>query len=113
MWLLLKVKEINPMSNILDYEYKVVEHITKFLLSDLGIKKTYRDLKVFAYKTHMDETDKEEFEHLVNKYDLELETDFPNWLMCYYRETLLTIMRDLINNISAVIYHCKLFFCYI
>lgn len=62
----------------------------------------------YAYKA-----DKEEFEHLVNKYDLELETDFPNWLMCYYRETLLTIMRDLINNISAVIYHCKLFFCYI
>ena len=84
-----------------DYAYKVVEHITKFLLSDLGIKKTYRDLKVFAYKAHMEETDKEEFEHLVNKYDLELETDFPNWLMCYYRETLLTIMRDLINNISA------------
>ena len=43
-----------------DYAYKVVEHITKFLLSDLGIKKTYRDLKVFAYKTHMNETDKEE-----------------------------------------------------
>lgn len=43
---------------------------TKFLLSDLGIKKTYRDLKIFAYKTHMNETDKEEFEHLVNKYDL-------------------------------------------
>lgn len=84
-----------------DYAYKVVEHITKFLLSDLGIKKTYRDLKVFAYKAHMEETDKEEFNHLVNKYDLELETDFPNWLMCYYRETLLTIMRDLINNISA------------
>lgn len=74
-----------------DYVYKVVEHITKFLLSDLGIKKAYRDLKVFTYKTHMNETDKEEFEHLVNKYDLELETDFHNWLMCYYRETLLTL----------------------
>ena len=66
-----------------DYEYNVVEHINKFLLSDLWIKKTYRDLKVFAYKTHMNETDKEEFEHLVNKYDLELETDFPNWLMFF------------------------------
>ena len=44
------------------YAYNVVEHITKFLLSDFGIKKTYRDLKVFAYKTHMDETDKDEFE---------------------------------------------------
>lgn len=77
MWLLLKVKEINPMLNIL------IMHITKFLLSDLGIKKTYRDLKVFAYKAHMEETDKEEFEHLVNKYDLELETDFPNWIMFF------------------------------
>ena len=66
-----------------DYAYNVVEHITKFLLSDLGIKKTYRDLKVFAYKTHMNETDKEEFEHLVNKYDLKLETDFPNLLMFF------------------------------
>ena len=71
-----------------DYAYKVVEHITKFLLSDLGIKKTYRDLKVFAYKAHMEETDKEEFEHLVNKYDMKLETDVPNLLMCYYRKTL-------------------------
>ena len=66
-------------------------------------KRNQYDVEYFdyAYKTHMNETDKEEFEHLVNKYDLELETDFPNWLMCYYRETLLTIMRDLINNISA------------
>ena len=31
----------------------------------------------------MEENDKEEFEHLVNKYDLELETDFPNWLMFF------------------------------
>ena len=66
-------------------------------------KRNQSDVEYFdyAYKAHMEETDKEEFEHLVNKYDLELETDFPNWLMCYYRETLLTIMRDLINNISA------------
>ena len=46
----------------------------------------------------MNETDKEEFEHLVNKYDLELETYFHNWLMFYYRKN---IMRDIINNISA------------
>ena len=66
-------------------------------------KRNQSDVEYFdyAYKAHMEDTDKEEFEHLVNKYDLELETDFPNWLMCYYRETLLTIMRDLINNISA------------
>lgn len=66
-------------------------------------KRNQSDVEYFdyAYKAHMEETDKEEFEHLVNKYDLELETDFPNWLMCYYRETLLTIMRDLINNIFA------------
>ena len=54
MWLLLKVKEINPMLNIL------IMHITKFLLSDLGIKKISRDLKVFAYKAHMEDTYKEE-----------------------------------------------------
>ena len=67
---MLKVKRNQYDVEYFDYAYKVVEHITKFLLSDLGIKKTYRDLKVFAYKTHMDDTDKEEFEHLVNKYDL-------------------------------------------
>ena len=76
--LLLRVKRNQSDVEYFDYAYKVVEHITKFLLSDLGIKKTYRDLKVFAYKAHMEETDKEEFEHLVNKYDLELETDFHN-----------------------------------
>ena len=56
-------------------------------------KRNQSDVEYFdyAYKAHMDETDKEEFEHLVNKYDLELETDFPNWLMCYYREILLTL----------------------
>ena len=31
----------------------------------------------------MEETDKEEFDHLVSKYDLELETDFHNWLMFF------------------------------
>ena len=54
-----------------DHAYKMVEHITKFLLADLGIKKTYRDLKVFTYKAHMEEDDKEELKHLVDKYDLE------------------------------------------
>ena len=53
-------------------------------------KRNQSDVEYFdyAYKAHMEETDKEEFEHLVNKYDLELETDFHNWLMFYYRKTL-------------------------
>ena len=55
-------------------------------------KRNQSDVEYFdyAYKAHMEETDKEEFEHLVNKYDLELETDFPNWLMCYYSSSMLS-----------------------
>ena len=48
-------------------------------------KRNQSDVEYFdyAYKAHMEETDKEEFEHLVNKYDLKLETYFPNWLMFF------------------------------
>ena len=55
------------------------------MCSAVKSKRNQSDVEYFdyAYKAHMEETDKEEFEHLVNKYDLELETDFPNWLMFF------------------------------
>ena len=55
------------------------------MCSAVKSKRNQSDVEYFdyAYKAYMEDTDKEEFEHLVNNYDLELETDFPNLLMFF------------------------------
>lgn len=83
-----------------DFAYKMVEKITKYLLSDFGIKKTYRDLKVFTHKAKMNPLDAKNFEDIVNQYHLDVESSYPEWVMCHYRDTMLNIMDSIIRNIS-------------
>lgn len=96
------VKGKRTESNVIyfSYAYDLVEKVTKYLLSDFGIKKTYRDLKVFTYKAKMSEEDRELFTELSNKYHLDVETSYPEYIMNHYRDTALTIMTNIISSIS-------------
>ena len=83
-----------------DNAYKIVDTITKYLISDFGTKRTYNNLYVFSHKAKMSDEDKEVFEELVNKYHLDIETAYSYWLIEHYRDTMLSIMTEMIKNIS-------------
>ena len=82
------------------HAYTVMEKVVKYILSDFGTTKTYRDLHVFAYKAKMSSDDKEKFKELVEKYHLELETSYPEYIFCYFRESILEHCKEMISLIS-------------
>lgn len=82
------------------HAYTVMEKVVKYILADFGTTKTYRDLHVFAYKAKMSADDKEKFKELVDKYHLELETSYPEYIFCYFRESILEHCKEMISLIS-------------
>lgn len=81
--------------------YKLNDEITKLLLRDFGLKTINSDLNVFTYRAKMSEEDKQIFTDLVNRYHLNVETAYPYWLIDYYRNWILHILEQLINNITT------------
>lgn len=82
------------------HAYTVVEKVIKYVLADFGTTKSYRDLHVFTNKAKMTDEDLDTFKELVDKYHLEVETSYPEYILCYFRESILQNCRELINLIS-------------
>lgn len=82
------------------FAYRVTEKVIKYILSDFGTTKTYRDLHVFTNKAKMSHEDKELFEELASKYKLDVETSYPEYIFSYFRRSILSSCRELINLIS-------------
>lgn len=80
--------------------YKLNDKLTRILLRDFGVKKTSRDLKAFTYSAKMNNQDRKDFIGLCNKYGVNVEADYPLWLIEYYRDWILRILRELVNNIT-------------
>lgn len=81
--------------------YKLNDEITKLLLRDFGLKTINHDLNVFTFRAKMSDGDKQLFCDLAAKYHFNVETAFPYWLIDYYRNNLLHILENLINNITV------------
>lgn len=82
------------------YAYKLNNCITQVLLKDFGIKRINKDLKAFTYGAKMSGEDRESFMDICNRYDINVESRYPLWLLEYYREWILGLLRELINNIT-------------
>lgn len=80
--------------------YHLTDDITRFLIKDFGVKNISRDLKAFTRKAKMDNEDKETFSALCLKYNIDVEADYPIWLIDYYRTWILDICRRLIDEIT-------------
>ena len=74
--------------------YKLHDEIIKLLLRDMGAKPITRDLKTFTYRAKMSEADRNKFNALCEKYHIDVEADFPSWLMDYYQDFYLGRKRD-------------------
>ena len=72
--------------------------VTKLLLRDLGIKSTVRNIRVNTKK--MEVEDAEIFTELLEKYQLKIAGDYPEWLIDKLRSSIWEIMRDMMINIT-------------
>lgn len=82
------------------FAYILIERIIKYILSDFGTTKTYRDLHVFTNKAKMTDEDQELFNHLAEVYHLDVETSYPEYIFNYFRDNILENCKELINLIS-------------
>lgn len=80
--------------------YKLNYMISNLLIKDFGIKSVTKDLRAFTYYAKMEVNDREIFTSLCNKYGINVEAEYPMWLMEYYRNWILKILQNMINNIT-------------
>ena len=80
--------------------YKLHDAIVRLLLHDMGVKAVTRDLKTFTYRAKMSQQDEATFKKLCDQYHIDVEDDFPSWLMDYYRENILHCLEDLMTHIT-------------
>lgn len=83
-----------------DQAYKVEETVIKYVMSDFGTVMRYRDLTVFTQKAKMDAGDKEIFNDLIEKYHINVEASYPQYIFDYYRECILKQCSELVSLIS-------------
>lgn len=81
--------------------YHLTDDITRFLIKDFGVKNISRDLRCFTFKAKMSEEDRENFSALCQRYSIDVEADYPAWLIDYYRTWILDICRHLIDEITT------------
>ena len=78
---------------------KLKRDITFLLIRDFGVKSISRNLKSFAHSAKMNEADRTAFYELCNKYHIDVEAEWPVWLMDEYRNNVLQLLRLLKENI--------------
>lgn len=79
--------------------YKLRKAVTAVLLRDFGVKRSARDLWTFCYSAKFNHEDGEAFRSLCDKYRIDLEAEFPLWLLEHYRGRVLKSLYDLLENI--------------
>ena len=80
--------------------YKMNDAITFFLLKDFGTKSHVRDLKTFTYNAKMEAEDTESFKKLCLKYDIDVESSYPLYLLEFYRNSILNLLANIIFDIT-------------
>lgn len=83
-----------------DNAYMLYDNIVKFLISDFGIKEYSRDAKVFCNRVKMADDDAAVFGDLVDRYHLDLESDYPRWLIEYYRTQILNHLSSTMTSMN-------------
>lgn len=95
-----KYKRTKSNIEFFHFAYRLNDNITRLLIRDFGIKRVCKDLKAFTYTAKMERSDREYFIGLCNKYNINLETEYPLWLIEYYRTWILYLLRQMIDNIT-------------
>ncbi len=78
---------------------KLHDDIMNLLLRDFGCRPVNRNLKTFAYHAKFTPEDKDMFIKLCEKYHIDIESEYPAWIIDYYRTSILKIMDDMMHNL--------------
>lgn len=71
-----------------DFAYKVTDCIDDFVTRDFGLKTRVRDLKSFTFRAKMNNTDKEQFNALCDKYKIDVVSEYPLWKIDRFRNMI-------------------------
>lgn len=93
--------------------YKMNDAIIQFLIKDFGAKVTVRSLKTFCYNARMSGVDAEHFKNLCQKYDIDVESKYPYYVLEYYRTEVIRRLSAVIDNITQAntIYPTSIYEC--
>ena len=81
--------------------YRMSDEIIQLLVRDFGLKTLNSDLNVFVHRARMQPDDKNLFSQICEKYHLNVETTYPLWLIDYFRQHLMQVLQDLLNNVTT------------
>lgn len=76
------------------------DDIIKLLLRDFGAKPINRNLRTFAHHVKFDKKEQEEFTRLCEKYHIDVESEYPAWLIDYYRHSIMEVLDDMMHNLK-------------
>ena len=80
--------------------YEIADKVTTLLIRDFGVKRISRQLKTFTHNAKMTHDDREQFSALCEKYRIDVESEYPLWLIEHYRDWIMKLLAELINNIT-------------
>lgn len=79
---------------------KLCVDMIKFLLNDFGIKKSSYDYNIFVNRAKMSKEDQEEFTEIVEKYGIEIESDYCKFVLYHYRDKIINLLDDVLTDIT-------------
>lgn len=80
--------------------YVLNDALTRLLIKDFGIKSITRDLNTFTRNAKMNQEDRTQFQTLCEKYHIDVESEYPLWLIEHYRSSIINSLDSLISNIT-------------
>lgn len=80
--------------------YKLHGDLVKYLLNDFGLKKSSYDYNIFASRVKFSKEDKAAFEEIVDKYGIEIESDYCRYIVYHYRDAIIILLDDMIDNVT-------------
>ena len=72
---------------------RLEDEIVALILRDFGAKPVARDLRTFAHRAKMSAEDRETFSGLCEKYHIDVEADYPLWLLERFRNKVLDVLK--------------------
>ncbi len=80
--------------------YKLHNDLLKYLLNDFGIKKSSYEYNIFMNRIKMSKEDGELFKEIVNKYGIEIESDYCMYIVFHYRDNIINLLDDMVDDIT-------------
>lgn len=79
---------------------KIFNTIFYFTTKDFGIKTVNRDLRTFCFNAKMSEEDRHNFTDLCDKYKIDVESEYPMWVIEKFRDQIIDTLFDTLHKMT-------------